>query len=288
MTAKRACSAPQLEVLLKLKQSNNPEFGFLRGGHELHPYYLLMKANGGMIIQSSIDGEGGGKKCDNGGDAQSDDDSCLKSGSGGLVDYSSSSSENDNDGEGGNEKGGIGGIMGLGMYSSSDDENDDGDGIRGGNKDIKSSRKSKCSPPTATSGSGGLVDYASSFSSDGDDKDKSDDTKKRLSDDGSTDCKANPEKSVSAIEKSPKKVTESTSQELSQNNADKRITLIAGAIQYCQAPSPCNKALEKSKDQKVMPSSSSSTLSVEELRAKRLKRARLMKGHFALKMMDKK
>ena len=40
MTAKKAKHNPQFEVLLKVKQNNNPTFAFLDCAHELHAYYI--------------------------------------------------------------------------------------------------------------------------------------------------------------------------------------------------------------------------------------------------------
>jgi len=52
MTARRASSTPQFELLLKLKQSSNNEFEFLCPHHSLHSYYLFLKKNGGVIPKS--------------------------------------------------------------------------------------------------------------------------------------------------------------------------------------------------------------------------------------------
>lgn len=70
MTAVRAASAPQFEVLLRLKQAENINFAFLEPGHELHPYYLLLKERSVKIsdplqqenesASSSNDEKGGG------------------------------------------------------------------------------------------------------------------------------------------------------------------------------------------------------------------------------------
>jgi hypothetical protein len=47
MTANKAKDNPQFEVLLKVKQENNPTFTFLDCAHELHAYYKWHR-NGGM------------------------------------------------------------------------------------------------------------------------------------------------------------------------------------------------------------------------------------------------
>lgn len=39
MTAKKSREAPQFEVLLKLKQADNPEFSFVRMDSDLYPFY---------------------------------------------------------------------------------------------------------------------------------------------------------------------------------------------------------------------------------------------------------
>lgn len=43
MTAKKSAAAPQMEVLLKVRQSENPDFAFLQPVHPCHPYYLWLK-----------------------------------------------------------------------------------------------------------------------------------------------------------------------------------------------------------------------------------------------------
>ena len=42
-TAERVRSTTQFEVLLKVKESNNPDFDFLKGTHALNPFYQWMK-----------------------------------------------------------------------------------------------------------------------------------------------------------------------------------------------------------------------------------------------------
>jgi len=43
MTAESSVKAPQFEVLLKVKQTQNDKFAFLYPDHDLHPYYILLK-----------------------------------------------------------------------------------------------------------------------------------------------------------------------------------------------------------------------------------------------------
>mmetsp|Transcript_16664 Transcript_16664/g.30149 ORF Transcript_16664/g.30149 Transcript_16664/m.30149 type:complete len:273 (-) Transcript_16664:43-861(-) len=43
MTAARCVSAPQFEVMLKVKQADNPEFAFLRTDNECHDYFIWLK-----------------------------------------------------------------------------------------------------------------------------------------------------------------------------------------------------------------------------------------------------
>lgn len=43
MTAVKSISAPQLEVMLKVKQGDNPEFAFLKPDNECHSYYVWLK-----------------------------------------------------------------------------------------------------------------------------------------------------------------------------------------------------------------------------------------------------
>jgi hypothetical protein len=49
MTAKKAKDNPQFEVLLKVKQHNNPTFAFLDCAHELHAYYIWHRDGHGTI-----------------------------------------------------------------------------------------------------------------------------------------------------------------------------------------------------------------------------------------------
>jgi len=48
-TAQRTSTAPQLEVYLKFKQSQNEHFRFLSVHHPLHPYYLFLKRCNGQM-----------------------------------------------------------------------------------------------------------------------------------------------------------------------------------------------------------------------------------------------
>ena len=56
LTALRSAGAPQFEIVLKVKQAANPDFGFLLPAHRLHPYYLWLKGRSGRIAAS--DGKG--------------------------------------------------------------------------------------------------------------------------------------------------------------------------------------------------------------------------------------
>lgn len=43
MTAAKCVGAPQFEVMLKVKQADNPEFAFLRADNECHGYFIWLK-----------------------------------------------------------------------------------------------------------------------------------------------------------------------------------------------------------------------------------------------------
>mmetsp|Transcript_16711 Transcript_16711/g.23227 ORF Transcript_16711/g.23227 Transcript_16711/m.23227 type:complete len:169 (-) Transcript_16711:1337-1843(-) len=95
MTSVKTSAAPQFEVLLKLKQAENTEFGFLKPEHALNPYYLFLKERGGEV------------------------DKLLKPKE--EKEMLSEKSPNEEDSETNGD--GIGGL--LGMYASSSDEEDD-------------------------------------------------------------------------------------------------------------------------------------------------------------------
>lgn len=50
LTAERAADQPQFEVLLKVKQTNNPDFAFLRPESNLYPYFSWLKGCKGIIV----------------------------------------------------------------------------------------------------------------------------------------------------------------------------------------------------------------------------------------------
>ena len=50
LTAERAADQPQFEVLLKVKQTGNPDFAFLRSESNLYPYYSWLKGRKGVMI----------------------------------------------------------------------------------------------------------------------------------------------------------------------------------------------------------------------------------------------
>ena len=50
LTAERAADQPQFEVLLKVKQTDNPDFAFLRPESNLYPYYYWLKGRKGIIL----------------------------------------------------------------------------------------------------------------------------------------------------------------------------------------------------------------------------------------------
>lgn len=54
MTAIKCVSAPQLEVLLKVKQADNPEFSFLQPHNECHAYYEWLKERQQQQQQESL------------------------------------------------------------------------------------------------------------------------------------------------------------------------------------------------------------------------------------------
>mmetsp|Transcript_13610 Transcript_13610/g.22663 ORF Transcript_13610/g.22663 Transcript_13610/m.22663 type:complete len:393 (-) Transcript_13610:305-1483(-) len=81
LTAERAATQSQFEVLLKVKQAGNRDFAFLSLGNELHPYYSWLKGRGGAIVR---------ERSASGSSSSSSD---MKDGLGGLLaGYGSSSS----------------------------------------------------------------------------------------------------------------------------------------------------------------------------------------------------
>lgn len=50
LTAERAADQPQFEVLLKVKQTDNSDFAFLRPESNLYPYYSWLKGRKGIIV----------------------------------------------------------------------------------------------------------------------------------------------------------------------------------------------------------------------------------------------
>ena len=93
LTAERAADQPQFEVLLKVKQTDNPDFAFLRPESNLHPYYSWLKGRKGKIV------------CDRSESRSSSSSSEREDGIGGLLaGYGSSSDEEDEEkGKVGNE-----------------------------------------------------------------------------------------------------------------------------------------------------------------------------------------
>ena len=83
MTAKKSREAPQFEVLLKLKQADNPEFSFVRMDSDLYPFYRWKRdgKNENDISTQSVE-----KKCD-----------AVNENSMGLLDMYGSSSDDDDD-----------------------------------------------------------------------------------------------------------------------------------------------------------------------------------------------
>jgi len=95
MTASRSVQAPQFEVLLKVKQSNNEEFGFLSPSHPHHQYYSFLKWR---VVKENKSARKLKETCDE-------------------INDSESSAHEDKEG-----KGVVEGL--LSMYSSSEDEVD--------------------------------------------------------------------------------------------------------------------------------------------------------------------
>lgn len=83
MTAKKSREAPQFEVLLKLKQADNPEFSFVRVDSDLYPFYRWKRdgKNEYEISTKSVE-----NKCD-----------AEHENSMGLLDMYGSSSDDDDD-----------------------------------------------------------------------------------------------------------------------------------------------------------------------------------------------
>lgn len=103
---------PQFQVLLKLKQSHNPDFSFLDESHSLFPLYQYMIQRWPKVMTSDQNNENEKKENRNHDE---------KNKNGGLLDYASSSEDSAASSK--NEKGtNMGGL--LGMYDSSDEEDD--------------------------------------------------------------------------------------------------------------------------------------------------------------------
>jgi len=90
MTAKRSIESPQFEVLLKVKQADNPVFSFLQADCELHPFYRWKRDGKDEIVFIE-------KRCSAEYNAQTE----KKGNSMNLLDMYGSSSDDDSDGEGG-------------------------------------------------------------------------------------------------------------------------------------------------------------------------------------------
>jgi len=256
MTALKTKAAPQFEVLLKLKQSCNEEFAFLQADNELNLYYIWLKEGGDKNKLSSTHN--------------------LKQGAEGKSCEKSSNS--------GKEINSMGALLGMYSSSSATDESDDDDNYCEsisltvtGEKDIKSKDKA------------GLEKYSS-----GSAKDESDDDKNL--------CESS---SLPIIEE--KKNSSKDKTDLRMDMTITKITVNAPVTSYgddnrsgnqgasCQdhqlLSNISNDAITKLDEgqqtkQKNM-HKSSSILNTEQ-KARRLKRAKLMKGHFVLKMMDSK
>jgi len=61
MTAAKCVSAPQLEVMLKVKQADNPEFAFLKPDNQCHAYFVWLKEEQEQIKREkeTVDKAGG-------------------------------------------------------------------------------------------------------------------------------------------------------------------------------------------------------------------------------------
>jgi hypothetical protein len=226
MTAKRSVSAPQFEVLLKVKQADNSDFRFLHAGHALHPYYAWLKQRGGTIVPVTE-----------------------------IVHTSRpSDSQTNND----DTNGAMTGL--LGVYSSSDEEDDY----------VDETKKSSTND-TMT----GLLGVYSSSSSD--------------EEDDQTDNKDMDNITTNIAESGPR-MEDITQKSTSASNNDPPDSNTIPVINDSSAFSSSVKVKESSTCDGDEPARSSESIhaAIAEQRAKRLKRARMMKGHFALKVMEQK
>jgi len=329
MTAKRSVSAPQFEVLLKVKQADNSDFRFLHAGHALHPYYAWLKQRGGTIVpvteivhtsrpsdsQTNNDDTNGAMTVLLGVYSSSDEEDDY-------VDETKKSSTNDT----------MTGLLGVYSSSSSDEEDDQTD-----NKDMdnittnvaesgprmeditqKSTSASNNDPPDSNTIP--VINDSSAFSSsvkvkesstcDGDEPTRSSESihaaiaeqrAKRLKrarmmkghfalklmekkENTSAGIAIGGEASIDVVESlhyiSSTHEKEDTRQLGEDNDHTVGVSALSSSVPVEES--------SKSHDDEPARSSESIHAAIVDQRAKRLKRARMMKGHFALKVMEQK
>jgi len=249
MTALKTRAAPQFEVLLKLKQSYNEEFAFLQADNELNLYYLWLKEVGHKSESMSTHN--------------------LKQG----FDSISCKTSNNSD----KEKNSMGAILEMYSSSSATDESDDDDNYCESTLPIVGEEKnlSKDKPVLEMYSSSSAVDE---------------------SDDDEDSCRSSLLLSIEEKKISSKDKADSIMDMVITNstvNAPGSSDVNRGASSQDQQVSTHSINLDITKmdeEQQIIQKNihkSSSTSNIEQ-KARRLKRAKLMKGHFVLKMMDSK
>mmetsp|Transcript_21273 Transcript_21273/g.25321 ORF Transcript_21273/g.25321 Transcript_21273/m.25321 type:complete len:252 (+) Transcript_21273:133-888(+) len=251
MTALKTRAAPQFEVLLKLKQSYNEEFAFLQADNELNLYYLWLK-------------EGGQK-------SESLSTHNVKQG----VDSISCKKSNNSD----KEKNSMGAILEMYSSSSATDESDDDDNYCESTLPIVGEEKNLPKDKPV------LEMYSSSSAVDESDDDDDDDSCQ------STLLLIIEEKKISSKDKADSimdmVMTNTSVNALGSGDVSQGATNQDQLVSTNSMNLDITKMDEEQQTIQKNTHKSSSTLNIEQ-KARRLKRAKLMKGHFVLKMMDSK
>eukprot|EP00978_Attheya_sp_CCMP212_P031810 scaffold121703_cov52-Attheya_sp.AAC.1 len=329
MTAKRSVSAPQFEVLLKVKQADNSDFRFLHAGHALHPYYTWLKQRGGTIVPVT-------EIVHTSSDSQNNDDATNGAMTGLLGVYSSSDEEDDDVDE--TKKSSTNDTMNglLGVYSSSSSDEEDEDD-QTDNKDVghittnvaESGPRIEDMTQKSTSASDNdrldpntipMIDDSSAFSS-------SVEVNESSTCDGDEPARSSESIHTAIAEQRAKRLKRARMMKghfalkLMENKKERSIETAIGeeaSIGVAESLHDISSTHEKedtqqldeNSDHTVGVSASSSSVPLEkssqshdgeparssesihaaivDQRAKRLKRARMMKGHFALKVMEQK
>lgn len=291
MTALKTRSAPQFEVLLKLKQSHNEDFAFLHENNELNLYYCWLR-DGGCDMRKNL--------------SLSSDDSSKNAS---LVNNPSKnntvcSTDSRDSTKDVNSMDAI-----LGMYSSSESDEDENNCapmssvIEQKNKlnshEIDLTKVSKCKEYSSTDlecsktianvlitndeSNGGQIKKTSTLSSH----------------DVLNTIDEQVHRNEGAIGQIPQLLIASCNSALTMNdqkrneqrNKHDNTVKDSGSQMHCVLTSSSNTTLSKKDEQEESGQETApepnSTISAEQ-KARRLKRAKILKGHFALKMIGSK